>query len=317
MPDAALQRTERQFFELVLAAACGLAVQWRLFYIPEVPRGETGRLYLGQSYEDIDALWTSHLDGLIVTGTEPRSATLPDEPYWASLTKLVDWAEDHTISAIWSCLAAHAAVLLLDDIPRRALREKLSGIFRCSKAENHLITAGAPSRWRVPHSRYNELPEEALVSKGYCVLSRSRGAGTDIFVKHRKSLFIFLQGHPEYDAGALLREYRRDSERFLADERASYPKMPLGYFDRETRTLLAAYRERAVSGTRPVLMPSFPVVAKGKLHHSWRGLAIQLYANWLSYLGEQKAGNLRPLNSSALHNNRARIDSAHPHLLPS
>ena len=106
-------------------------------------------------------------------------------------------------------------------------------------------------------------------------------------------------------------------KRFLADERASYPKMPLGYFDRETRTLLAAYRERAVSGTRPVLMPSFPVVAKGKLHHSWRCLAIQLYANWLSYLGEQKAGNLRPLNSSALHNNRARIDSAHPHLLPS
>jgi homoserine O-succinyltransferase len=289
MPDAALQRTERQFRELLLAASRGVALQWRLFYVPQVPRGEAGRLHLAQSYEDIEALWTCRLDGLIVTGNEPRTAMLTDEPYWPTLTELVDWAEDHTISTIWSCLAAHAAVLHLDGVPRRALPEKLSGIFGCCKAASHAILAHAPSRWGIPHSRHNELPEEALISKGYCILSRSPEAGADIFVKHKKSLFIFLQGHPEYDAAALLREYRRDSARFLAGGRDSYPQMPSGYFDEATSAVLAAYQEQAVSERHLGRALSFPAVAKDRLSHSWRSLAVQLYTNWLSYLVERRA----------------------------
>jgi homoserine O-succinyltransferase len=282
-----------------LAAAHGIAFQWKLFYVPEVPRGETGRFHLDQYYENIDALWACRLDGLIVTGTEPRTAALADEPYWPTLTKLVDWAEDRTTSTIWSCLAAHAAVLHLDGIQRRALHEKLSGVFDCSKAESHAILAHGPSRWCVPHSRYNELPEEVLVAKGYCILSRSPEAGADIFAKHRKSLFIFLQGHPEYDAAALLREYRRDTVRFLAGKRVSYPQMPCGYFDNVTSVALAAYQEQVLRGPNADPAPCFPTVPEERLRHRWRGLAIQLYANWLSYLVEQRPQNLRSLSSPA------------------
>jgi homoserine O-succinyltransferase len=299
MPDAALQRTEQQFLELLLVASHNIAVQWRRFYVPEVPRGEAGRLHLAQSYNDIEALWKSRLDGLIVTGTEPHTPVLSDEPYWPTLTKLIDWAEDNTISTIWSCLAAHAAVLHLDGIPRRALNEKLSGIFDCSKAESHAILARAPSRWRVPHSRYNGLPEEALVSNGYSILSRSLEAGADIFVKQRKSLFIFLQGHPEYDAAALLREYHRDVARFLAGERESCPRMPLGYFDEETSATLAAYQERVLGAPQLDPAPHFPVVAKDRLGHHWRSFAVQLYSNWLSYLVEHGSQNLCSLPSSS------------------
>ena len=293
MPDAALQRTEQQFRELLAAVNCGVAVTWRLFSVPQVPRGEAGRLYLAQSYDDIEALWTTRIDGLIVTGNEPRTPVLTDEPYWPMLAKLVDWAEGHTISTIWSCLAAHAAVLHLDGIARRPLPEKLSGIFECSKAENHAILEHAPSRWGVPHSRHNELPEEALTAQGYCIVSRSPKAGADMFVKHRRSLFIFLQGHPEYDAAALLREYRRDSGRFLAGERDSYPQIPCGYFDEETTSALTAYQEQVLCQPRALAL-SFPQIDKGSLTHSWRGLAIQLYVNWLSYLVKQRSRNHCP-----------------------
>jgi homoserine O-succinyltransferase len=292
MPDGALQRTERQFADLLLAASQNVAIQWRLFYIPEVPRGDGGRLYLAQSYEEIGALWTTRLDGLIVTGTEPRAAVLSDEPYWPTLVKLIDWAEEHTISTIWSCLAAHAAVLHLDDIPRQALRDKLSGIFECSKAESHAILAHTPSHWCVPHSRYNELSEAALVSKSYRILSRSAEAGVDIFLKYRRALFIFLQGHPEYDAAALLREYRRDSARFLNGERETYPRMPHGYFDEETSASLNAYKEELLRTPHLDLACRFPAVAKDRLSHSWRSFSIQLYTNWLSYLAEQRSQNL-------------------------
>jgi len=119
MPDGALKTTERQFKELLSAAAGTIAIRVRLFSLPEAPRAKESRAYLDENYENFDNLWTSRLDGLIVSGTEPRTPVLSDEPYWHTLTQLVDWAEDHTISTVWSCLAAHAAAYHLDGISRQ------------------------------------------------------------------------------------------------------------------------------------------------------------------------------------------------------
>ncbi len=177
MPDAALRTTERQFDELLTAASSNFLVHLRLFSVPEVPRSEAGRAHIDQHYEDISQLWESRLDGLIVTGTEPHTPDLADEPYWSALTKLIDWAEAQTISTAWSCLAAHAAVFHIDGIGRRALCQKLSGVFECEKITGHPIVNAAPTRWRLPHSRYNELPEAALASSGYQILSRSPDVG--------------------------------------------------------------------------------------------------------------------------------------------
>lgn len=293
MPDAALKSTERQFYELLSAASHGSTVL-RLFSLPEVPRAENGRSYVAQYHEDIGELWASHVDGLIVTGTEPRAPRLQDEPYWTALTSLVDWAEEHTTSTVWSCLAAHAAVLHMDGIARCSLPAKLSGVFDCMKAADHAMVAGLPSRWRLPHSRYNELPEEALVSKGYRVLATSRAAGADMFVKQRQSLFVFFQGHPEYDPGALLREYRRDIGRFLTGEKDSYPAIPDGLLDERCAAAFSEFREHALQHREIGLLSSLPAAeAEGKLAHVWREPAVRIYANWLSLLAERSARGLR------------------------
>jgi len=289
MPDAALRTTERQFRELLSAASWNLSVRLRFFSLPDVPRSEAGRLHVSENYADVSELWSSHLDGLIVTGTEPRASALPDEPYWGSLAKLVEWAEDHTWSTVWSCLAAHAAVLHTDGVNRRLLAHKLSGVFECVKATDHAILAGIPSQWRVPHSRQNELPEEELAAKGYRILSRSAEAGTDIFIKQKKSLSVFVQGHPEYDPGALLREYRRDIGRFLSGERDSYPDMPRGYFDADMAAAFTGFQKEALANRNIDLLSKFPVGhAEGQLDHPWRAMAVRMYANWLSYLAELK-----------------------------
>jgi homoserine O-succinyltransferase len=60
------------------------------------------------------------------------------------------------ISTIWSCLAAHAAVLHLDCVERVPLREKCVGIFDCDKLADHPLTANLPPRLAIPHSRWNE-----------------------------------------------------------------------------------------------------------------------------------------------------------------
>src|SRR5262249_62279841 len=139
-------------------------------------------------------------------------------------------------------LAAHAAVLQLDAIKRSPLNEKCFGLFEHIKASDHWLLQRLSSPILTPHSRWNEIPEEALVSSGYRVLSKSTAAGVDMFVKERRSLFLFFQGHPEYDAATLLREYRRDVGRFLSGERQSYPRLPKHDFDPATTTLMKPFR---------------------------------------------------------------------------
>jgi homoserine O-succinyltransferase/O-acetyltransferase len=307
MPDAALRKAERQFCSLASAAAGSIPIRLRLFYFPELQSHDRDRWLGDHGYEDIRELWTAPIDALNVTGTEPRAAALADEPYCPTLTRLVEWAENHTVSTIWSCLAAHAAVLQLDGISRCPLGEKLSGVFECTKADYHTLMAGAPSRWRVPHSRYNGLPAKALASCNYRLLSESADAGADTFLKEKTSLFIFFQGHPEYDPGALLREYRRDIRRFLVGERSTFPEMPRNYFDREIATSLAEFRERASQRRCVDLLPSFPAVPEHQLDHAWHDFALAIYTNWLLYLVDRRHQTITsrtPRSATSLTNHK-------------
>jgi homoserine O-succinyltransferase/O-acetyltransferase len=287
MPDTALESTERQFRSLLLAASGELSVYLRIFSTPDPRRSEVGREYVRQRCLVIDALWTGRLDGLIVTGTEPRAQHFPDEPYWPSMTRLIEWAGANTISTIWSCLAAHAAVYHLDGIERRPFDQKLFGVFECAKSGEHPIVRDAPSGWWVPHSRHNGLAEEELLAGGYRVLSRSPEVGSDIFVKEGNNLAVFVQGHPEYEPDTLLREYRRDVRRFVAGERETYPQIPQGYFDRETAARFDKLRARIVGKPHDRTLVTFPST-EGHLSFNWRQSAVRLYSNWLSYLFAQK-----------------------------
>jgi homoserine O-succinyltransferase len=294
MPDAALEKTERQFIELLNAAAGERRIRLKLFSLPEIARAGAARDRVQLRYSPIDALWDSRLDGLIVTGTEPRAPDLRDEPYWRTLVKIVDWAEANTRSTIWSCLAAHAAVLHMDGIGRHALAEKCFGIFDCVRSANHAIMTGLPARLPIPHSRWNELRREELVAAGYGVLTRSDQAGVDMFARQGNSLFVFFHGHPEYEAHTLLGEYRRDVRRFLRGDRATYPSIPRGYFDERTTRRLAEFRLRALADRREALIEALPDCSEESLQAPWRPAAERLMSNWLGELTARKPQQREP-----------------------
>jgi homoserine O-succinyltransferase/O-acetyltransferase len=285
MPDAALEYTERQFIGLLAAASGRTQVRVRLFALPQIPRGDLARRRLLSDYAEIDRLWDTRLDGLIVTGMEPGPGALPDEPYWRAFTDVIDWAERNTTSSIWSCLAAHAVVLHRDGIKRRPFAEKCFGVYECMKETDHPLLAGGPERTLVPHSRWNDVPADALEGAGYDVLTRSPEVGADMFVRHDRSLFVFLQGHPEYEPTSLLREYRRDVGRFLRHEREGFPAPPRHYLDAASERRLEAFRRRALSERNPELLERFPAAAiVERLANSWHAAALRLYRNWLSLL---------------------------------
>ena len=288
MPDAAIRATERQFGSLLQADGIEVALQY--FQLPGVPRSETARSTFLQSYAPIERLWESKVDGLIVTGAEPRAPRLQEEPYWEALTKVVDWAEENTISTIWSCLAAHAAVLHLDKLERHPLGNKLFGVFDCVKASEHPIVSGVPSQWPVPHSRLNALDGGELAACDYQVITSSSIAGADMFLKQRKSLFVFFQGHLEYDSQTLMREYIRDITRFINGQRDTYPEMPYGYFDEAVIEEFERIRIEATARPGQHVIAALAETAAGKsLMNTWRGSATNIYKNWLLHLASEKS----------------------------
>lgn len=294
MPDGALEATERQFQTLLDSVANGVPVRLSLYALPDVPRAEAGRLRISRLYSGMENLWNSRLDGLIVTGAEPQTPNLKDEPYWGSLTKVLDWAEHNTHSTVLSCLAAHAAVQHIDGIERRRLGDKRFGVFPCVQTSDHPLMAGVPSLFQMPHSRWNDLPERELADCGYRVLTRAKDSVVDAFVKQRKSLFVFFQGHPEYESNTLLIEYRRDIGRYLRRERDTYPAMPEGYFDHDTVDALAMLRGRAMANRATGLLEDFPgAQAEKQIANTWSQTAARVYGNWLAYLSAEKERQLK------------------------
>lgn len=290
MPDAALRPTERQFARLLAAASGPTEVRLHLFSLAEVPRGSAARSAMAGRYGDLATLERARLDGLIVTGAEPVAPSLTDEPYWGALTRVVDWAEHNTVSTVWSCLAAHAAVLHLDGIARRRLVRKRFGLFECVPVAEGGLFDGTPAGLRVPHSRWNDLAEGDLRSHGYRIASRSMEAGIDCFTKQWASLFVFLQGHPEYDADTLFREYRRDAHRYLRGERDDLPSLPSGYFDTRTEQGAAAFGDRARRDRSLDAWDAFPRdwSCRLPLLGLWQASASRFYRNWLGLVAAER-----------------------------
>ena len=103
---------------------------------------------------------------------------------------------------------------------------------------------------------------------------------------------MFWQGHPEYDADTLAREFRRDVLRYFNDEwRASAPACRIAYFDEPAQARIqfalckSADEPMSLETVGRTLKPEAlsPAVAE------WRETATRLMSNWLSAISRRKA----------------------------
>jgi len=291
MAGAAFKATERQFVSLLDSASQGIPIHVSFYTLPGLSDVESGGHRFASHYAGIDSLLETKLDALIVTGREPKMKDLREEPYWDNFTRVLEWARTNTRSTVWSCLAAHAAILYMDGIDRRKSDEKHFGVFKCEHAGEHVLTRGLPAQFSVPHSRWNGVAMDDLTANGYEVLSRVAGNGVDTFIQQNESLFVFFQGHLEYEPDTLMREYRRDVGRYVRGESETYPLLPAGYFDSPTEAALAALKEKAGSCRNlELLKKATETLDHTKIEDAWRGTATQIYRNWLSLLYESKTG---------------------------
>ncbi|CCD89734.1 Homoserine O-succinyltransferase (Homoserine O-transsuccinylase) (HTS) [Bradyrhizobium sp. ORS 285] len=286
MPDSALKATDVQIARLLQQSApWHVRIRLHCFSLPSIARSPVASSHVAQTYTDIDRLDGLDIDGLIVTGAEPIAARLRDEPYWPDLTAIIDWAKTNTKTTIWSCLAAHAAVLHLDNVERQRLAHKCSGVFDCVKVRDDWLTRGIDTPLQVPHSRLNAVNEPLLAERGYDILTRSAEIGVDIFAREMPSRFVFFQGHPEYDALSLQREYMRDIARYLAGQRDDYPRLPKSYFSAETEAVLNAFELRAKARRDPTLAAELPGLTLRQDLAAGHAAKL-LFRNWIGYLAD-------------------------------
>ena len=281
MPDAALQATERQFIHLVGSSNPIAQFYVYPFSLPELNRSSQAEAHIRQHYFKFDDLAAQGLDALIITGANVIEPSLVDEPFWEPLVDIVRWAEDNVASTFCSCLATHALVKHYHDIDRQHLAQKQWGVYshRVTRRD-HPILRDVNTRFEAPHSRHNDVSREQFETAGCTVLAES-DIGVHLAVSPDQFRIVYFQGHPEYGAVSLLKEFKREYNRYLAGERHKLPRMPENFFTREGEEIAQALIDQLLrDGAESA--PEFPEdVLLPYCDNTWGDTGKAIVNNWL------------------------------------
>ena len=203
-------------------------------------------------YRNFSEIKENFYDGMIITGAPVEHLPFGEVDYWDELCEIMDWSTTHVFSTLHICWAAQAALYHHYGIEKKALDQKLFGVFDHTVEDRAcMLFRGFDDVFRAPHSRHTALDEEALrKEKDLAVPASSVKAGPYAIadIAGRK---IFITGHCEYDADTLRSEYVRDKTAGLPIE------IPENYFPGDDDT-------------------ASPL-------NTWRSGASLLYSNWLNY----------------------------------
>lgn len=283
MPDAAFQLTEQQFMRLVGGSNQIAQFYVHCFTVAGLPRSDATQAYIAEHYEDIASIRAQGLDALIITGANVVKPRIEQELFYKPLTEVIGWASENVTSVLCSCLSTHALMKYLHHVDRTPLPRKQWGVYSHRVvAPQHPLLRGVNTRFDVPHSRYNAITREQFEAAGLSILIESAEAGVHAAVSADQFRHVYFQGHPEYDANSLLKEYKREVLRYFSGER-DLPAFPEHYISAEAAVVINRYlalAERARPGGVP--LPTFPEAEVVPfLDNTWGDTARTIFDNWL------------------------------------
>ena len=203
-------------------------------------------------YKVFDDIKNENFDGMIITGAPVEHLAFEEVEYWDELCEIMEWSKTHVTSTFHICWGAQAALYYHFGIQKKALPQKMFGVFEHEvEYKRSILFRGFDDTFWVPHSRHTTvLREDVEGVEGLRILSSSKEAGLYVMATERGRQ-IFVTGHSEYDADTLKKEYLRDKNAGLPID------VPKHYFPNDDDT-------------------KNPVVR-------WRSCANLLYSNWLNY----------------------------------
>ena len=284
MPDAALEATERQFMRLLAGSNRIVQIYVHVFTVPGIERGAGAQKHIDRHYRDFADIQRAGLDALIVTGANITQPDLDQEAFYPPLCDIAAWAQSHVASVLCSCLASHALWLNDHGLRRRHLGEKRWGVFdHRVVARDHPLVTNINTRFSAPHSRFNDVSAHLLAAHGVHTLVESSMGEVLLAVSDDGFSQVYMQGHPEYDAQSLAKEYKREVGRFFRKERDDYPPYPENYLSDTAESLLANYRgEVHAALERSESLPEFPEdELMPHIDNTWADTGKAIFNNWL------------------------------------
>ena len=212
----------------------------------------TSMSHLHKFYYTFEELKNRKFDGLIITGAPVEKLEYEEVDYWPELCQIMAWSKTNVTSTFHICWGAQAGIYYHYGIQKRLLPKKLFGIYSHKvKHRREPLVRGFDDYFLIPHSRYTEVPAEALHEcKELKILAESDKAGV-LLCMSQDGRQIFIFGHAEYGRGTLRNEYVRDVNKGIEIE------VPENYFPDDD----------------PSKQP----------HLQWRATSQNLYSNWLNY----------------------------------
>jgi len=284
MPDKALEATERQFLRLVGESNQIAQFNVHPFTLKELKRSNEGAAHINNYYTDIETIKEHGLDALIISGANIIGPDLSNQAFSKPLMEITDWAHENVTSILCSCLATHALLEYRYGIKRFPLQEKRWGVYSHDVVnKTHPLVAGVNTRFDVPHSRFNQVDKKQFDDAGLKILVESEQAGVHLAVSQDGFRIVFCQGHPEYDAISLMKEYKREVGRFINDDIDDYPRYPENYFNIRNRAVLVEYRDSVIMAKQKnATPPEFPEhLIVPELDNAWHDSAEAVINNWI------------------------------------
>lgn len=103
----------------------------------------TPQEHLLEFYQTFDQIKNNTYDGMIITGAPVESLDYSQIDYWDELCRIMDWSLTNVYSTLHICWGAQAGLYYHHHIPKYALSQKLSGVFRHRPLDpNHPLLRG-------------------------------------------------------------------------------------------------------------------------------------------------------------------------------
>lgn len=203
-------------------------------------------------YKTFDDVKGNRYDGMIITGAPVENLEFEAVAYWDELCTIMEWTKTHVTSTFHICWGAQAGLYYHYGIQKKALPEKLFGVYpHHADYKRAILLRGFDDEFWIPHSRHTTVERADIEAvPGLKILASSPDAGV-YAAMNKEGRQIFVTGHAEYDADTLEKEYLRDKAQGLPIH------VPANYYPNDDDT------------QRPVVR--------------WRGHAHLLFSNWLNY----------------------------------
>ena len=117
--------------------------------------------------------------------------------YWPRIVEIIEWSHQHVTSTLFLCWAVQAALKALYGMEKQTHGEKLSGVYRHHRLDEHEpLLRGFDDEFVAPHSRYAAFDGDLIrAHTDLQIFAESEEAG--VYLAATKDCRqVFVTGHP-------------------------------------------------------------------------------------------------------------------------